>query len=357
MVYLNFEILENNGASRIAKLKTANGILNTPVLFPVFYTGIDFGWTTPRYWKTFAEINTIMFNASHIMMHSQKKVAKLLNRGIHKHLGFKGISFVDSGGWVYKRLKLSFSQNQVLRLQENIGAEIGSTLDYPINITHDAHDDSVAKSVKNAILASRLRRDDRMLLFASVHGSDPVIIRNVIQHLRNKGNFDGYAVGSLMPSFYSFELLVDIIAAARREIPDKPLHVYGLAGPVLAELLAYLGVDSMDSSFFMMAAANREYLTPTYIGRVPAKKIGELKEWTCNCKICKRYEASEIATSRQLLSQHNLWVAWSQLKEFKLSLIENRIEERIKMRFGKMPWGRKAFEYAKHRSRFGQRSY
>jgi 7-cyano-7-deazaguanine tRNA-ribosyltransferase len=357
MIRMNFEILKRNGASRIGRLKTKHGTVMTPIFFPVFYTGANFGWSTPHYWKTFSEINTVMFNASHIMMHSQKKLSTLLNQGIHRRLGFRGVSFIDSGGWVYKRLNLSFSQKEVLRLQENIGADIGSTLDYPINVMHSDGSDNIAKSVKNAIVASRAKRSDNMQLFASIHGYDPVIVRNVIQHLRNKGNFDGFAIGSLMPSFYNFELLVDIIATARREVPDTPLHVYGLAGPVLTELLAYLGIDTMDSSFFMRAAANREYATPTHLGRIPAKKISELKEWTCTCKICKRHDVSEIARSRHLLSQHNLWVAWSQIKEFKLSLIENRVEERIQMRFKKRTWARKAFEYARHRSRFGSRSY
>ncbi|MGI0016809.1 MAG: tRNA-guanine transglycosylase, partial [Nitrososphaera sp.] len=202
---MNFEIADTDHAARLGRLRTRHGPISTPVFFPVYYAGVDFGWTTPHYWNVFPEINTIMLNASHIMMHSKKKLDHILQEGLKRLIGFDGVSFIDSGGWVYHRLGLTYSQQQLLDLQEELGADVASTLDYPINIMSANGINDISRSVENAIAASKRRRNQKMLLFASIHGSDPLVIRNVIRYLDNKGDFDGFAIGSMMRAFSSFE--------------------------------------------------------------------------------------------------------------------------------------------------------
>jgi 7-cyano-7-deazaguanine tRNA-ribosyltransferase len=363
---LNFEVIETDGFTRRGKIMTKHGTVCTPAVFPVHDLGDKRIWHTPQYWKVFPQINTGMFNASLIKENTDPKISAILETGIHKFLDFNGVAFVDSGGWIYRKHKLNFSQEEILILQEKVGADIASSLDFPVKLMYKPDNQDMTESVHNAIWASKNRNIQRMLLFASIHGNDPIVLRNIIRLLNKKGNFDGFAVGSLLPIYSNYSLLVDIIIAVRRELPHQPIHVYGLAGPVIAELLAFLGVDTMDSSSFVISAANKCYAVPGFrrihvrdmlLSSTPASvsnsRTKQIKSKICSCKICTNHSVFELATNRELLSFHNLWVVWSQLKKFTLAFEEHRLTEYINERYSKTPWARKAFRYATHKMRFG----
>jgi len=120
----------------------------------------------------------------------------------------------------------------------------------------------IDQSIEYALKASD-HHDGEGLLFASVHGYDPETIRNNIQYLEKNGEFDGYALGSMVPIRTDYKKVTKLILSARNAT-DKHLHVYGLGGLVYQPLLLYLGVDSFDSSAFIRSAGNRNYLIPGF---------------------------------------------------------------------------------------------
>jgi len=347
-----FQINYSDGLARSGVLETSHGKLLTPTIFPVHNLGADSGWNTPIYWKKFPEINTGMFNASYFYMDKRGRLDRILESGIHKYINFPGVAFVDSGGFILRKYGLTVTQEEVLEIQEKSRADIASTLDYPIELTANPKNFDITMSVKNAKRALEIRRRKDMLLYASVHGYDPIILRNVIRHLVKSGEFDGFAVGSLMPSFSNYRLLVDLVFTARREVPSKPLHVYGLSGLLVTALLIYLGVDSVDSSVFVIAAGKRDYMVPGF-RRVSVYKIEAQAKTPCKCPICESHSMSEIRMSRKFLSLHNLWVCWSQIKEIRTAIREGLLEDYLSKRFEKNPWARRAFNYAQKRSKFG----
>jgi len=347
-----FQIIETYGPARIGLLSTKHGTVETPTIFPVHNLGADAGWNTPRYWDVFPEINTGMFNASYLYMDRRNQLNKIVERGVHQYIGFPGIVFIDSGGFIYKKYNLLATQQEVLDIQEKVGADIASTLDQPIFLTKANPENlKISQSVVNAKEALRMRKHKEMLLFASIHGYDPIILRNVIRHLNKCGEFDGFAIGSLMRHFSNYRRIIDLVIAAKREIQNKPLHVYGLSGILVTPLLIYLGVDSMDSSAFIIAAGKRDYIVPGF-RRISVHQIEETGG-ICECLICSSYSISQIKANRKYLSLHNLWALWSELQQIKCAVRQRELENYLKDRFINTTWAKVAFEYAKRRIRFG----
>ena len=347
-----FQVTASEGLARLGELHTKHGILKTPALFPVHNLGGEGGWNTPRYWEKYPHINTAMFNASFLSMNRGGHLGTILQSGVQPFVRFFGISFVDSGGFIYKKYKLTIKPERILEIQEKMGADIGSTLDYPIQCKAICENNNVLRTIKNAKLALSLRKDLTMLLFASVNGYDPVVLRNAVKNLKNFGDFDGFAIGSLMPRYSNFRMLVDFILAVKLEAGDLPIHVYGLGSPLVTHLLIYLGVDSFDSSYFVVASGKRNYALPGY-GR---KEFRDLHDYSdappCQCPVCQKYSLSELRRSRDLLTFHNLWILWDEIEQTKTAVKEGRIEEHLSFRFRKKKWAKKAFEYAKKRTKF-----
>jgi len=341
----------SDNIARIGNLDTKHGALETPVLFPVHNLGAEGGWNTPRYWEKFPQINTAMFNASFISMNKRGHLGTVLQLGVHRFIRFFGVAFVDSGGFIYKKYRLTLKQERILEIQEKMGADIASTLDYPIQCKALSENSNIARTINNAKLALSSRKDSEMLLFASINGYDPLVIRNVIRHLKKHGTFDGFAMGSLMPRYSNYRLLVDLILAAKLEVGEAPLHVYGLGSPLVTHLLIYLGVDSFDSSYFVVASGKRNYSIPEY-GRVEFRDLQKYETVHCQCPICQKHPIQELRKSRELLTFHNLWTLWNEMEQTKTAIREGRMEQYLIARFKKAKWAKKALEYAKRRVRF-----
>ena len=334
-------------------MNTKHGTVETPTVFPVHNLGADAGWNTPKYWEYFPEINTAIFNASYLHMDLRHRLRDILEKGIHDYIGFPGVAFVDSGGFIYSKYNLTVSQKELLEIQERAGADIASTLDQPIVFLKPLSKHAeITESVNNAKEASRLRKDKKMLLYASLQGYDPVLLRNIVRHLDKRGQFDGFAIGSLMKSYSNYRQIVDLVVTVRREIPNKPLHVYGLGGVLITPILIYLGVDSTDSSAFVIAAGKRDYIIPKF-KRVSVHEVAESDEMFCECPICSSYTMSQIKESRKYLSLHNLWAIWYELSGIKCAIKEKRLEKYLEERFTRTPWAKSAFEYARRRLKFG----
>lgn len=69
-------------------------------------------------------------------------------------------------------------------------------------------------------------------------------------------NFDGIAIGGLVPRIRNWKTVSEIVEAVRQEIPDLPLHIFGIGKPALVERLFEMGVDSVDSSSYVKMAAD-----------------------------------------------------------------------------------------------------
>ncbi|MFC7196120.1 tRNA-guanine transglycosylase [Halosimplex aquaticum] len=261
------------------------------MLFPVRNIGKRSSDNTPAYVGTIPDFSAAMINARSIR--NREPMWNRLTNGVtlreEMDVPEDTIVFADSGGFDFTAEEIDTTPAETLDTQTQLGADIYGTVDVPLSRENRAAENQrrIDQSVEYALEASDRHTGDA-LLFASVHGYDPETIRNSIQHLEKNGDFDGYALGSMVPIRTDYKKVTKPVLSAR-QATDKHLHVYGLGGIVYQPLLLYLGVDSFDSSAFIRSAGNRNYLIPGFGGE-PLRNIESLDRLPCPCPVCGQRE-------------------------------------------------------------------
>lgn len=144
----------------------------------------------------------------------------------------------------------------VLDLQEKI-ADVAFTLDFPVPPGLSKRESNRRKklTIANALWALDNRRRKDLLLFGCIQCWDADSARDTARSYKDAG-FDGIAIGGLVPRARDLALVTAIVSAIRDEIPDLPLHAFGLGKPSIVTQLFKLGVDSVDSSSYLKLAAS-----------------------------------------------------------------------------------------------------
>ncbi len=327
--------------------------LSTPVLFPVRNVGKRSSDNTPAYADTIPDLSVAMINARSVRDRDPVWDRLTGETDIRNEMEVpdETVVFADSGGFDFSDGDVSTTPAETLETQRRLGADIFGTVDIPISRDNRAAENQkrIERSIGHALEASD-RHDGEERLFASVHGYDPETVRNSIRHLQRNGEFDGYALGSLVPIRTDYTKVTKLILAARTAT-DKHLHVYGLGGLVYQPLLLYLGVDSFDSSAFIRSAGNRNYLIPGFGGE-ELRHIEDLKHLPCPCPVCGTRALDDIREDRNALARHNLWAMATELRRFRYVAESGRdVEEYLDLRFSGNPVTRRAYERAKQQVR------
>lgn len=144
----------------------------------------------------------------------------------------------------------------VLEFQEKI-ADVAFTLDFPIppNLELEEAQKRQRLTISNALWAIGNRRRRDMPLYACVQAWDVDSARTCAKEYAKAG-FEGVAIGGLVPRAQNLPLVLAIVEAVRSEIGSLPLHVFGLGSPEIVQELYKAGVDSVDSSSYVRAAAD-----------------------------------------------------------------------------------------------------
>lgn len=334
-------------------LETPSGPLRTPTLFPVRNIGKRSSDNTPEYADTIPDLGVAMVNARSIRQRESQWNRIQDGVTLREEMGVPDdtVVFADSGGFDFSNNEVDTTPERTLETQQGIGADLLGTIDIPIlRDNRDAENQRrIEKSTEYALKASE-QHDSDGLLIASVHGHDPETIRNTLQYLEKNGDFDGYALGSMVPIRTDYKKVTKLVLAAR-QATDKHLHVYGLGGIVYQPLLLYLGVDSFDSSAFIRSAGNRNYLLPGFGGQ-ELQTIDELEYLPCSCPVCRDRPLDEIRKDRDLLTKHNLWSLAMELRRFRYMVSAGEdIEAYLDLRFRGNEVTRRAFKQAKQQVR------
>jgi len=338
---------------RQRKLDTPHGKLQTPVLFPVSNVGKRSTDNTPEYTDSIPDLSTAMVNARAIRNREAQWNRLQDGATLREEMGVTDdtIIFADSGGFDFHNKEIDTTPAKTLETQRELGADIFGTVDAPLSRENRqvVNQQRISHSIDLALEASDAHDGDETLL-ASVHGYDPSTVQNSIRHLERYGDFDGYAVGSLVPIRTDYEKVTKIILAARRAT-DKHLHVYGLGGITYQPLLLYIGVDSFDSSAFVRSAAKRNYLMPGFGGE-PLQNIENLTHLPCACPVCSTRSFETIRNDRDLLVQHNLWSLALELRRFRYVYESGKdVETYLDLRFQGNEVTQRAYRLAKQQVR------
>lgn len=334
-------------------LETLHGSIETPILFPVRNIGKRSSDNTPEYTDSIPDLRTAMVNARAIRQRDTQWNRLLDGNTLREEMGVprRTILYADSGGFDFKREEVDTTPEQTLNTQREIDADILGTVDRPISRENRDKENQrrISESTAYALEASD-RHDGDELLFASVHGYDPETVRNNVQYLERNGEFDGFALGSLVPIRTAYKKVTKLVLSARRAT-DKHLHVYGLGGLVYQPLLLYLGVDSFDSSAFIRSAGNRNYLIPGFGGQ-ELHRVSDLSYLPCMCPVCQSTPLDDLREERDDLAKHNLWALTMELRRFRyMAEADEDIESYLDLRFQGNEVTQRAYRTAKQQIR------
>ena len=318
-----YETTVRQKAGRIGKLHLQrNGIALPPLPTPLLYPVLSFMTSTST-------------NGGGIWKYLLKDVMKhdvpILSQVLHfldfnltgKHIGywreksmreryrdtngpFDAPMFLDSGGFkLLYNAGLSLSEfgihketeaDDILDFQLSLGGDIIASLDYPLppGLVRSEAEVRMDRSLQNAFrVAERLAdMDNPPYLYICCHGQSREDIQNyvtqVFERLTEAPSF-GLAVGSLVPlrgdnDSEVLSRICGVLDAIPESVRDRiPIHAFGVSGN-LTPVLAYLGVDSFDSTSYIQAARSLSYSHPETGKKL---KILELDSMECTCRVCQ----------------------------------------------------------------------
>ena len=327
MAEFRVETVGEDGYGRLGTLDVPHGPVDTPALFPVINI---IGGTTENsggVWRRMREqlisrdhLQGVMFQAMSFTDYgvSPENLNSFWRQETF-HDRFKELNaplFIDSGGFKLMNSNtfgaapseggaendwgIYTNPESILGLQLDFGADIIATLDYPIppKLNDEEKVERMERSISSAVGCLKLLENpsqiseetllndtvkERFLdsesnerlpgVYVALHGHDYETINwyvaNFLDRIETENvsqNFEGFAIGSLVPLRSSVDVLVDIVQGARDAIPEGAaheigLHVFGVGGKQVG-LLSLLGADSFDCSSHMQTAMYKKYLIP-----------------------------------------------------------------------------------------------
>ena len=300
--------------------------LSTPILYPVvsFMTG-----STPRgggLWKYLLRdlmkhdvpmLSQVLhfldfpFEGKHLTKWRQKTMREWYQEvnGV-----YNAPLFLDSGGFklLYKAgldlkkfgIEKETEADDIFALQEDFGGEIIASLDYPLppGLERSEAEERMNLSLENAYRVATLLTSKAQppFLYVCCHGQSQSDIESYVKQVFDRilgvlPSF-GLAVGSLVPLRGKQDSAVlERIRGVQKAIPESeryhtPIHAFGVSGNLMP-ILAYMGVDSFDSTSYIQAARGLNYADPLTRTR---RKLMELDELTCTCRICREVSLDEM---------------------------------------------------------------
>jgi helicase len=193
----------------------------------------------------------------------------------------------------------------VLEFQEQ-HADLAFTLDFPVPPSMDTEEGKrrVELTIANAQWALQNRRRKDMRLYACVQGWDVDSFRACAKAYAGLP-FDGIAIGGMVPRVSDFKSVLEIVDTVRAEIPNRPLHVFGLGKPGLVDALFKRGVQSVDSSSYVKLAADGRLWGQPTVKLGDASPTERLQLALCNLAMATQ-RVIPLSTSH-LLFGSRLW--------------------------------------------------
>lgn len=214
---LKFEILKTNGKTRLGKLYTKHGVVNTPAFMPVGTCGTVKAMMPESVAATGAEI--LLNNTYHLMLRPGADLVEKMG-GMHKFMHWDKPILTDSGGFQVMSLtglrklteegvtfrshvdgkKFFLSPEESMKIQHKLDSNITMCLDEctPFPATYE----QAKKSMQMSMRWAKRSRDafidrDGYGIFGIQQGSVFKDLRDESAKKLTEIGFDGYAIGGL----------------------------------------------------------------------------------------------------------------------------------------------------------------
>lgn len=318
-------ILKEEGRARLGIVRTQHGDIDTPVFMPVGTQGIVKA-TSPRDLKEMG-VRIILANAYHLYLRPGDALIQEMG-GIHRFAGWNGAVLTDSGGYqifslgVLREIREDgvlfqshidgsrhfLTPEKVIRIQENIGADIIMCLDecIPYPSSYEYTKSSVGLTSRWARRCKEAKKPDDSMLFGIVQGGFYKDLRLKSAQELIDIDFNGYALGGLSvgePKSIMWEMIDTVVDVLP---PNKPKYLMGVGFPEDIVEGVYRGIDMFDCVIPTRHARNGSLFTRE--GRINIKHARYTNDESpiderCTCYTCRTFSRAYL---RHLFVSHEL---------------------------------------------------
>ncbi len=314
---LKFEILKTIGKTRLGKLYTKHGVVNTPAFMPVGTCGTVKAMMPESVAATGAEI--LLNNTYHLMLRPGADLVEKMG-GMHKFMHWDKPILTDSGGFQVMSLtglrklteegvtfrshvdgkKFFLSPEESMKIQHKLDSNITMCLDEctPFPATYE----QAKKSMQMSMRWAKRSRDafidrDGYGIFGIQQGSVFKDLRDESAQKLAEIGFDGYAIGGLAVG-EGQEKMFEVLDYAPVSFPsDKPRYLMGVGRPDDIVGAVLRGVDMFDC--VMPTRSGRTAQAFTKFGPVNIKNARHREdtrplEADCDCPLCRNFNRAYI---------------------------------------------------------------
>lgn len=241
---------------------------------------------------------------------------------IHTFLEFDGLILMDSGGFLFmnsERLKVNVKD--IYNIQKRAKADIGVTLDFPLNLklNENQRKRRIDVSLQNIRELYEIY-DNCIKIMPVIHGFTKEEIEYFIKNVEEISNFDLVGIGSLVnftryTVFGKLERALEIIRIVRKRLPNTYIHAFGISSIFAMCFAFYFGADSVDAATWRRVASNglihQIEKTPQFPKKNKqnssfAKEIDPCM-YNCNCPVCSKHTLEELGNNWELRALHNAY--------------------------------------------------
>ena len=367
---LKFEVLKKHNKTRLGRLYTKHGVVNTPAFMPVGTCGTVKAMMPESVAETGAEI--LLGNTYHLMLRPGADLVEKMG-GLHKFMNWPKPILTDSGGFQVMSLKglrkitedgVSFkshvdgrqyflSPEESIGIQHKLDSNITMCFDEctPYPATYDEAKKSMQRSMRWA-KRSRVAFVDRdgYGIFGIQQGSIFEDLRQESADELTKIGFDGYAIGGLAVG-EGQEKMFEVLDYAPSMLPeDRPRYLMGVGKPDDIVGAVMRGVDMFDCVMPTRSGRTAQAFTeygPINIRNARHKEDYRPIEEACDCPLCKNYTRAYIHHLQKcneilavmLLSWHNIRYYERLMQGIRKALSEDRFDEFVEEFYRKQSQG------------------
>jgi len=330
---MSFEVREKDLLGRIGRLETKGGRVETPALLPVINPRIQL--VKPKDFLDTFGCKALITNAYIIQ---KQHGSEAIEKGIHRLLDYDGVVMTDSGAYqILLYGDVQVDAEEIVRFQEQINPDIATILDIPTGwkVSREYANRTVEETLRRAQRLWKIKTRSDIIWVGPIQGGQHLDLIAKSARKMSKLPFNVHALGSPTPVMeqYFFDLLVDMIMAAKMNLPlDRPLHLFGAGHPFMLSLAVALGCDLFDSAAYALFARDSRYMTENGTAR-----LNELEYFPCSCAVCAKNSPMDLLEKpeeerQKLLAEHNLFVSFAEVRLIKQAILEGRLWEHLEMK-------------------------
>lgn len=323
-----YELQAKSGKARAGLLKTAHGVIETPVFMPVG-TQATVKSLTPEQVSDIG-FRLILGNTYHLMLQPGAEIVQNAG-GLHKFMNWPHSILTDSGGFqVMSQSSLReiteegvefksyldgskhfLNPELAVSIQEQLGADIIMVLDictkYPMDQNRAKHFTEITHRWAKRSLEARTRPDQ--LMFAIVQGGFDLADRAWSADVLTAMDFDGFAVGSLSVG-EPLDVAGEILEVVVPRLPqNKPRYLMGVGDPAGIIQGIAEGIDMFDCVLPTRLGRNGAVMTDD--GAINITRSKWASDFTpidekCSCYTCRNYSKAYL---RHLFKSHEMLAA------------------------------------------------